>query len=210
MQLEQFLKTLFDKQIDNYPNIRETILCNLSREDARSVYHAFRFIPSQAEKVRCIGYTYFEHGIFISCDIMSSNIYPIHTIVNSRQSMIYSINTTISKWIERIGISVVPITDGKTTSCMSMSSENIEFCRSISIFICKEKIMVPYNISITTKVIRKIDGRVIIAKSKLETPQQYVFSIFEKLNIFCAHLSLPLDLERLEFNNIIFRASERS
>lgn len=203
MELEQFLKVLFDKQVDNYPNIRENILCNLSHEDANSVYYAFRFVPSQAEKLRCVGYTYFDHGIILSCDIMKSNLYPVHKVINSKESMIHAVNTIVSKWIERIGISSIPIVDGRTMSSMSMSSENIEFYRSISIFICKEKTMVPYDIVITTKVIRKSDAKVVVIRSKLETPMSYTYSIFEKLNTFCASLVSTVSTERVMFENML-------
>jgi hypothetical protein len=199
MGLEEFLKILFDKETDKYPGIREAVLCGLSVSDARNIYNAFRFMPSRTERLRCIGYTYFDHGITISCDIMGYNIYPVHNTVYSKGDMVKAINTTVSKWVNALGISTIPIIDPEITACMSISSENIEFFSGMSLFISKLGVARPYKIFISTKHIRKFDGRVIVTKHILNKPTVYVYNIFEKLNVFCGSLCLPILEEKLIF-----------
>lgn len=202
MELEEFLKLVFNKESpDSYSDIRQSITQSLSLHDANSLYHAFRFKPSISETVRCIGYSYFDHGILISYNIMGSLKYPVQYYIKEPEDLIYTINTNTSKWMNRSGMLNARHRPHTICSSLCISSQNIEFYCSISINALKYGSLSPFNISISMKRIRKSDNKIIFIKYDVKS--NYLNTISNEINRFCYIVSLPLEYERQHFNNNI-------
>lgn len=132
MKLQQFLRLLFDKQTDRYPEIRKSFLQSWNTNEVLDILAITNYHCSRNELKQYIRYTYCDKGIQVSLLGSPFWSFPRECIVNDvyhdKSSSTEKIISRVEKWF-----TIVSSAPGPLTSIFEVRSSNSEFSMFINI-----------------------------------------------------------------------------
>lgn len=142
MELKDFLLLLFDKNIDRYPNIRESFLVNFNTYEVTNILAITNYHCKKKERTKYIRHSFNDTGIKIH--YRHRELYPcIKDITDSKTSMpdiSEQIESSIAIWID----SAIDIcTD--SIQILNISSSNTDFIISGSIAYTYDNLCIRYS-----------------------------------------------------------------